>query len=137
MMSDYLPPVVNNTLLEGIADYFSSKIADSPFLAHKLGNYGAMLQKRDATSETYYEDKLDGPQGLGTDFVLSLLYELDEEVNKLSKGEDPLYFSRKLFDMRKSLSLDSTIGFDLGELIIDYFPKYHRNLTAIMSQRGI
>ncbi len=136
IMSDYLPPVVNNTLLEGIADFFASKIANSPLLAHKLGEYGNMLQKRNALSTQLYEETLDGEKGLGTDFVLSLLYEIDKEVTRL-EGQDPLFFAKTIYEMRKSLTVDSTIAFDLPELMLMYFPRFHRNINTILLHRGI
>lgn len=134
MMADAVAPVANTTLMEGFADYFATKVSNRLSLADELGDYGRLVESRDALSRDVYSLALDTNQGLGSDFVLSVLYEIESYVSLYEPRNEVV---RQIFEMRKSMSVDSDLAKTLPELVWHYFPKYRYALTAILSNRGI
>lgn len=134
MMADAVAPVANTTLMEGFADYFATKVSNRLSLADELGDYGRLVESRDALSRDVYSLTLDTNQGLGSDFVLSVLYEIESYVSLYEPRQDVI---KQIFEMRKSITVDSDLAKTLPELVWDYFPKYRYALTAILSNRGI
>lgn len=134
MMADAVEPIVNSTLLEGFADYFSTKVSGRLTLADDLGDYGRLIESRDALSRDVYSLNLDTTDGLGSDFVLSVLYEIESYVSLYEPRDQVI---KKIFDMRRSLTVDSQIKDTLPRLVWKYFPKYRYSLTALLHNRGI
>lgn len=132
-MADAIPPVVNNPLIEGFADFFAIKVANKNQIADELGDYGSNFKERTSKSEEIFEESLNDK--LGTDFMLSLLFELERKITELEG--DSKYFSKKLFEMRKVMTVDSDISVDLGDILWATFPKYRRLIIAMMAKRGI
>jgi hypothetical protein len=133
-MADYVSPIINNTVLEGFADFFAAKISGRTKLADKLGDYGALVSARSALSKGHYFLKIDTEDGLGNDFVLSLLYELN---TMLAEKEDENFALSALFEMRKAISLDTKIGRDFPNIFWEYLPKYKLDALMILNLRGI
>lgn len=134
MMADAVAPVANTALMEGFADYFATKVSNRLSLADELGDYGRLVESRDALSRDVYSLVLDTNQGLGSDFVLSVLYEIESYVSLYEPRQEVI---KQIFEMRKSITVDSDLAQTLPELVWDYFPKYRYALTAILSNRGI
>jgi hypothetical protein len=133
-MADYVSPIMNNTVLEGFADFYAAKISGRTKLAHKLGNYGSLVGSRSALAENYYFLEIDTEAGLGNDFVLSLLYELNE---MLAQKENEQYALKALFDLRRGITLDTKVGPDFPDLFWIYLPKYQLDAMMILNLRGI
>lgn len=134
MMADAVEPIVNSTLLEGFADYFATKVSGRLTLADELGDYGRLIESRDALSRDVYSLSLDSNQGLGSDFVLSVLYEIESYVSLYESRDDVI---KRIFEMRRSITVDSEIKQTLPRLIWKYFPQYRYSLTALLHNRGI
>ncbi len=133
VMADVLPPVVNNPFIEGYADFFAIKVANTDKFANDLGEYGSNFKERTSESEIVFEESLN--EKLGSDFMLSLLFDLEKKITELEG--DPAYFSKKLYQMRKIMTVDSDISVDLGDLLWATFPKYRRVIIGMMANRGI
>ncbi len=134
MMADSIEPVVNSTLLEGFADYYATKVSGRLSLADELGDYGRLIESRDALSRDVYSLSLDTNEGLGSDFVLSVLYEIESYVSLYEDRDEVI---RRIFEMHRSMTVDSEIKDTLPKLVWKYFPKYRYSLTALLHNRGI
>jgi len=133
-MSDSVAPEVNSSILEGFADYFATKISGIDELAHELGDYGKLAKSRSAINKIAYDLKLDTKLGVGTDFVLSVLHDIEKYI---SKYEDNGFVEKRLFEMRKGLSVDTNIREGLPRLFWDYFPEYAVETSILLNNRGI
>ena len=134
-MADFIKPIINTTVLEGFADFYAVQISGRTKLAHKLGDYGALVASRSALTKTFYSLDIDTQAGLGTDFVLSLLYEIKEVLTK-RVNED--YALKVLFDLRKQMTLDTKIGQDLPDILWNALPQEHRlEIMILLNNRGI
>ena len=133
VMADAIAPVVNNPLIEGFADFFAIKVANKSQIANDLGDYGSNFKERTSESEQVFEESLN--EKLGTDFMLSLLFDIEKKITELEG--DSTYFSKKLYEMRKMMTVDSDISVDLGDLLWATFPKYRRVIIGMMAKRGI
>jgi hypothetical protein len=133
-MADSVSPIINNTVLEGFADFFAAKISGRTKLADKLGDYGALIASRSALSKGHYFLKIDTEDGLGNDFVLSLLYELSV---MLAEKENERFALKALFEMRKAITLDTKIAYNFPNIFWEYLPKYKLDAMMILNLRGI
>ncbi len=135
-LGDYLPPNINNPLIEGMSDYFAAKIADNDELARKLGKYGKAIRYRDANSVKPYKLDYDSKLSLGNnDFVLSFLWDVTEMLKAEGEKEEEVILA--LFEMRKKLDRESTIRDSLPRAIVRTFPNYRRKLLTLMLKRGL
>lgn len=133
-MSDYVPPVVNNTVMEGFADFYAAKISGRKEIAHKLGNYANLVGSRKVDANSLYEMKLDTGKGMGGDFVISLFFEMDEMIER---EEGKFVSLKKLFDLRKQITVDTKIGSDFSDIFWEGLPNYRLEATMILHNRGI
>lgn len=135
-LGDYLPPNINNPLIEGLSDFFAAQIADNHELARKLGKFGKAIRYRDAKSVTPYKLEYDSKVTLGNnDFVLSFLWDVKEMLVEKGEKESEVVF--KIFEMRKLLDRQATIRDSLPRAIVRTFPKYRRKLLTLMLKRGL
>jgi len=133
-MSDSVAPEVNSSILEGFADYFATKISGIDKLAHELGDYGSLAKSRNAINEIAFDLQLDTKLGVGTDFVLSVLHDIERYI---SKYEDDDFVEKRLFEMRKGLTVDTNIREGLPALFWDFFPEYGFETSILLNNRGI
>lgn len=135
-LGDHLPPTVNNPLIEGFCDYFSARISNSPVLAKKLGDYGKMVTGRDGNSKAPYKLSLDtSTDGLGSDYVLSLFWQIHEKLNDDHQADPEI--EKKFFELRKELNTGSNIRDDLPKALLKNFSEEKRTLIPLLLQRGL
>ncbi len=133
-IADFVPPIDNTAFLEGYADFFAVMISNRSEIAHKLGKYGTLVGSRSALSKTAYSPKLDTDAGLGSDFTLSVFYEIQQ---MLQKREGKEFADRLMFDLRKKMNLDTKIK-DLPIILKNAMPKkYQLETLIILNNRGI
>lgn len=136
ILGDYLPPNINNPLIEGLSDFFAAQIAENHILAKKLGKYGKNIRYRDAKSVKPYKLEYDSKVSLGNnDFVLSFLWDVTEMLKEKGEKEEDIIMA--IFEMRKLLDREATIRDALPRAIVKTFPKYRRNLLTLMLKRGL
>ncbi len=133
-MSDSVAPEVNSSILEGFADYFATKVSGIDQLAHELGDYGKLAKSRSAINKIAFDLNLDTKLGVGTDFVLSVLHDVERYI---SKYEGDTFVQKRLFEMRKGLSVDTNIREGLPALFWEFFPEYGVETSILLNNRGI
>lgn len=133
-MSDHVPPIVNNTVMEGFADFFAAKISGRKEIAHKLGDYGSLVGSRKVSREALYSMGLDTEAGMGGDLVLSLFFEMFEMI-KREEGENSAL--QKLFELRRQVTVDTKIGRDFSDIFWNGLPNHRLEAAMILHNRGI
>lgn len=135
-LGDYLPPTVNNPLIEGFCDYFAARMANSPVLAQKLGEYGKMVTGRNANSKAPYKLGLDtSTDGLGSDYILSLFWQIHKEMKVENYTDQEV--EKKFYELRKLLNTGANIRDDLPRALFKGFEENKRTLIPILMQRGL
>lgn len=135
-LGDFLPPTVNNPLIEGFCDYFAARISKSPVLAQKLGEYGKMVTGRNANSKSPYKLGLDtSTDGLGSDYILSLFWQIHKEMKTENYSDQEI--EKKFFELRKLLNTGSNIREDLPKALFKGFEENKRTLIPVLMQRGL
>ncbi len=136
IMSDYLPSVVNTPIMEGLSDYFATKILNYSKLSHKLGNFGQEVQEKNSEKKVKYDPKFDMGHGegqlqKGAAFVLRALQVID---TYLTEKENINYAPKVYYEMRKYLSINSQIATDLPQAILSSLPfKYRLGILTRLS----
>lgn len=93
-MSDTMPTVHSVPVIEGMADYFATRIANRRQMYEKIEEFSSN-QAKDAESKTWYHPYLEGAWNATSDFTLSMLWLGHKEFSKqnekrLKKGQKPL-----------------------------------------------
>lgn len=92
-LSDHLGLDGSTAIVEGMADFFAGKIADSPKLATHIKKYNTYNGK-DATRKQEYKIQMEQGEMANTDFVFGLLWSMGEIVGK-SNEESFMFELRK------------------------------------------
>ncbi len=108
-LSDYLELTHSTPIIEGMADYFAGKIANSPQLAKKIKKYNTFNGK-DASRKNEYQIQFENYEWANTDFVFGLLWQVGEVV-----GENKDSF---MYELRQEITTDSSIRGQLLEGIL-------------------
>lgn len=106
-LSDKLILSHSTAIIEGMADYFAGKIADSPKLAMHIKKYNTYNGKN-AKRKQEYQIQFEMGEYANTDFVFGLLWEMGNIVGE-NKGEAFMY------ELRNKLTTNSTIRNELIE----------------------
>jgi hypothetical protein len=139
MMTDYIPTVENTPLLEGLCDYFATKISRQTTIADSLGEYGQLISKRDSKNKLIYNYQFDlireETLGPASAYVLSTLSQIE---NYLLRYESPADVERMIFKLRKVLTINSKIKKDLPTAILKVtHPRYKIGILAILNRSGL
>lgn len=110
-LSDHLELSHSTAIIEGMADYFAGKIADSPKLAMHIKKYNTYNGKN-AKRKQEYKIEFEMTDYANTDFVFGLLWEMGKIVGE-HKGDAFMY------ELRKKLTTNSTIRGQLVEGLIE------------------
>lgn len=110
-LSDHLVLSHSTAIIEGMADYFAGKIANSPKLATNIKKYNTYNGKN-AKRKQDYMIQFEMSDYANTDFVFGLLWEMGKIVGE-DKGED------FMFELRKKVTTNSSIRGQLIEGILD------------------
>lgn len=110
-LSDHLVLSHSTAIIEGMADYFAGKIANSPKLATNIKKYNTYNGKN-AKRKQDYMIQFEMSDYANTDFVFGLLWEMGKIVGE-DKGED------FMFQLRKKVTTNSSIRGQLIEGILD------------------
>jgi hypothetical protein len=117
-LSDSLNPVHSIAVIEGMADYFATRIADTIKMYRSIKDFSTNAEKN-ARSKTFYSPYFELENNASSDFTLSVLWlikeELDNENKKRVKKGLPavadvdqfIYSARKRVDETSSI-LDLT-----------------------------
>jgi hypothetical protein len=109
-LSDYLVLSHSTAIIEGMADFFAGKIANSETLAMNIKKYNTYNGK-DAKRNQAYMIQFEMSDYANTDFVFGLLWETGSIVGN-DRGE------AFMFDLRKTLTTNSSIRNELIEGIL-------------------
>lgn len=106
-LSDHLVLSHSTAIIEGMADYFAGRIANSPKLATNIKKYNTYNGKN-AKRKQDYKIQFEMGEYANTDFVFGLLWEMGSIVGE-NKGE------AFMFELRKKLTTNSNIRNQLVE----------------------
>lgn len=109
-LSDHLVLSHSTAIIEGMADYFAGKIANSPKLATNIKKYNTYNGKN-AKRKQDYMIQFEMSDYANTDFVFGLLWEMGKILGD-DKGEE------FMFALRKKVTTNSNIRKDLIEGIL-------------------
>lgn len=109
-LSDHLVLSHSTAIIEGMADFFAGKIANSPKLAMHIKKFNTYNGKN-AKKKKDYMIQFEMNEYANTDFVFGLLWELKNILGE-EKGE------AFMFELRKKLTTNSSIRRDLVEGIL-------------------
>lgn len=104
-LSDSLQLTHSTPIIEGMADYFAGKIANSSELAKKIKRFNTFNGK-DAKKSTDYRIEFERNEWANTDFVFGLLWQVGEVV-----GTNKDSF---MYELRDEITTDSSIR---GQLV--------------------
>lgn len=110
-LSDHLVLSHSTAIIEGMADFFAGKIANSPKLAKKIKEYNTYNGKN-AKRKQDYVIQFEMTEYANTDFVFGVLWEMSKVVGA-KEGES------FMFDLRKKLTTNSTIRGQLIQGLLD------------------
>ena len=79
-LGDYLELNHSTAVIEGMADFFAGKIANSKELATKVKKYNSFNGKKVKTS-TKYRSEFESTEMANTDFLFGLLWQVNEVIN--------------------------------------------------------
>jgi hypothetical protein len=113
-LSDHLSPVHSVPVLEGMADYFATRIAGTEKMYRRLNGLSTNAEKN-AKSKSLYHPFLEHENNASSDFTLSLLWTSKLELEKFNskrfkRGLPALVNTDQLiYETRKELNSESTI----------------------------
>lgn len=108
-LSDQLELTHSTPVIEGMADYFAGKIANSPTLAKKIKNYNTFNGK-DATRKNQFRLEFETNEWANADFVFGLLWQVSDVV----KVDQEIF----IYELRNEVSTDSSIRVQLVDGIL-------------------
>ena len=139
VFSDKIPTVENTPILEGISDYFGTKISGSSRVVDNLDDYGSLVKVRDSRSRILYEPRYDSGKkedlGSGAGFVLAVLTSLEDFIS--SEEVDPDFFAKAIYNIRNHVNVNSKIQKDLANSLVKVLPNYRRSIISILSNYGL
>jgi hypothetical protein len=107
-LSDYLKLSHSTAIIEGMADFFAGKIANSPKLAKNIKQYNTYNGKN-AKSKNDYNILFETKDYANTDFVFGVLWTLGDILGQNNSGQ------QFMFNLRKELTTNSSIRNELVE----------------------
>lgn len=123
-MSDTMKTVHSVPVIEGMADYFATRVANRKKMYEELKNYSKNMAK-DPNSKQLYHPYLEGAWNATSDFTLSLLWSGKAAFDKanqvrLKKGQAPLVdYDDLVFTAHKDLNEYSDIAIGLNGALIN------------------
>ena len=123
-MSDTMKTVHSIPVIEGMADYFASRIAMRRKMYEKLKRISSNKSK-DLQNKSFYHPYFEGAWNATSDFTLSLLWkgkmEFDKANEKLiKKSQSPIAnYDEIIFNAHFGLNENSDIANDLTGALID------------------
>ncbi len=134
VMAEFVPPIDNTSIMEGFADFFAVLVSGRTKIAHKLGDYGSLVGSRNALAKKPYSRIIDTKAGLGTEFVMSLLFEVHGMLVKKVGREQA---NKKILKLTEYITLDTKIRDDFPEIFKKGLPDYWLEAIIILNNRGI
>jgi hypothetical protein len=122
-MSDTMKTVHSVPVIEGMADYFASRIADRRHMYKKLKNISSNKAK-DVKNKSFYHPYLEGAWNATSDFTVSLLWKGKIEFDKANevrakKGQPPIAnYDEIIYLTHLVLNETSDIANDLTKMLI-------------------
>lgn len=113
-LSDKLKPVHSIAVIEGMADYFATRIANTVKMYRGIKQFSNNAYKN-AKSKKFYHPAMEHENNADSDFTLSLLWRVRSELQKANakratKGRPAVADIDKLiYQTRKKISFDSSI----------------------------
>lgn len=137
-MSDTMKTVHSVPVIEGMADYFATRVANRRKMYQEIKDYSNNRAK-DINNNSFYHPYLEGSWNATSDFTLSLLWlgrEKFEELNvkRAAKGQEPIAnYDELIHDGHFHLTEDSNIATDLTKAIINACKSKCKNVRAGVS----
>lgn len=122
-LNDYLEVTHSTAVIEGMADFFAARIANSDKLATNIKKYNTFNGKK-ASNTNQYRQIFETTGYANTDFVFGLLWGLEDVMEKKS-------IDSFIYDLRKGLQTDSSISEDLVWAIVDQCKVQCDNLNVM------
>lgn len=113
-LSDYLSPVHSVPVLEGMADYFATRIANTEKMYKRIKDLSTNAEKN-AKNNKLYHPFLEHENNASSDFTLSVLWKSKLALDKVNKSRiklgNPLLVDTDnlIYETRKELDSESTI----------------------------
>lgn len=123
-MSDHLKTVHSVPVIEGMADYFASRLAKRQRMYEKMKDFSASRFK-DTQSKLLYSPYLEGAWNATSDFTLSLLWKGKQDFDsanekRLKKGQAPLVdYDQLVFKAHFDLDETSDIATGLTRALVN------------------
>ena len=123
-MSDTMKTVHSIPVIEGMADYFATRVANRKKMYEEIKNFSNNRAK-DIQSRSVYHPYLEGSWNASSDFTLSLLWLGRMEFEKLNakrmdKGQAPIAnYDELIFQTHYHLTENSDIANDLNQGLIN------------------
>jgi hypothetical protein len=123
-MSDTMKTVHSIPVIEGMADYFASRIASRRHMYEKLKKISSNKSK-DVKNKSFYHPYLEGAWNATSDFTLSLLWKGKMEFDKANenlakKGQGPIAnYDEIIFNAHLNLNENSDIANDLTKALVE------------------
>jgi hypothetical protein len=116
-MSDHLIPVHSVPVIEGMADYFATRIAKRDKMYEKMNDFSTNRFK-DVNNKSLYSPYLEGAWNATSDFSLSLLMrgklDFDNANNERIKKGQPIIVDYDQLVFRSHFELDETSNIENG-----------------------
>ena len=110
-LSKYLPTTHSKAVIEGLADYFATRIANHHRIANKAKKYSTFKGKN-ARNDVLYQPIMEQPDYANADFVLGLLWDI-----KVVFGES--FTDELVLNACKSLNTSSDIKNDFTKALLN------------------
>ncbi len=123
-MSDHLKTVHSVPVIEGMADYFASRIAKREKMYEKMDNFSTNRYK-DINNKSLYSPYLEGAWNATSDFSLSLLWKGKKEfdiinTNRIKKGQNIIAdYDQLVFNAHFELDETSNIENGLTKALVN------------------
>jgi hypothetical protein len=109
-LADNIALTHSKPVIEGVADYFASRISNSPKLANKIKKFAKIKPKNGKNKSTFTLD-LETQDNANADFVLALFWDLKQQL-----GDEVM--DRLIISSIQKLSDQSDIRFNLTRALI-------------------
>lgn len=134
-MSDTMKTVHSIPVIEGMADYFATRVANRPKMYEEIKSFSKNRAKN-TNSKDLYHPYLEGSWNASSDFTLSLLWLGRLEFEKLNakrieKGQPPVAnYDELIFQTHYHLTENSDIAHDLNAGLINACKEKCKNIRA-------
>jgi hypothetical protein len=134
-MSDTMKTVHSIPVIEGMADYFATRVSNRDKVYNEIKTFSNNRAKN-ARNKDYYHPYLEGSWNATSDFTLSLLWlgrREFEKVNaeRVSRGQLPVAdYDQLIFETHRNLDENSDIMNDLNRALINACKEKCNNVRA-------